>query len=458
MGDFAKSFERRLLSALKTLGLESEKIEKGGTRIGIAVSGGADSTALLCAVCSLFQKAFTTLSVLTVNHNIRAREECIADALYVEECCKKLGSATLKIDFCLKTLEPGAVKKEKNVRQMGEEEAARHLRYKAFEEFIAEKGIDCLLTAHTASDVAETFLMKILTGTSFNFSARRGKFFRPMLSFEKNEIKKYLLEKGMIWREDSTNEEEKYLRNRVRKSLIPVLDSKFPGWKKGISTFREKFFEDEISLWRAASLFPLKSENDEVSFNMSLFQKEEVAIKRRILKRAFRKIGIITRVSEKAVNSFLRGIEGTSPFTVTSGGIEMRREKEEIKIRAKRTAEEEFFGFFAILRECAVYRFPFGSVKLEECGGEAEKVLLTVSGEKGSEKMSLSLPICVRSRQIADEVSSEGSAKSVTSLFDSWKIPENKRNFVPIITTKRGEILAIIGSVLGYKNRIVKEK
>lgn len=450
----SKVFEERIKSRLKVLGVNFQNVKEKKERLGVAVSGGADSMALLCSLSSIFQDFPVTLHVVTVNHNIRSAEESLADVKHVEEFCKNFTDRKLSLKLSIKTLERGIVEKTAALRKKGSEEAARYLRYKAFSEFIAENEISFLMTAHTEDDVSETFLMKMLSGNSFNLADKRSLFLRPFLYTKRREIEKYLKEKGFSWREDSTNKNEKYFRNRIRHSLIPLLDEKFRGWRRGLSSFREKLTEDEKALWELSLSFPINKKDGAVTLPLSSFKSQNRAVQRRILKRAFSEIGETSRVSQRAVTIFLDSLQNRTSFSESTNGVTMSFASNEIRVKKKE--KSGLFAFFAILHSNGDYEFPFGRVTISNMSETGKEGEVRLSGESGAISLRLPLPVCIRNRQTADEIRENDGKKSVTHLFDSWKIPENMRGKIPIITTKRGEILAIIGSISGYKNRVVK--
>ncbi len=145
------------------------------SRVGVAVSGGADSVALLVSLVEILGKK--NIFVITVNHNIRPSEESKADADFVFELCKKIGV------FCkIAEIERGIVLQTAKIRGGGTEEAARFLRYLEFEKFLKEKSLDFLCLAHTQNDQIETLLMRFLQGSSqlSGIARRRGAFCRPL--------------------------------------------------------------------------------------------------------------------------------------------------------------------------------------------------------------------------------------------------------------------------------------
>ena len=183
-----------------------------------AVSGGADSLAMADAL----QRCGFRFTVCHVEHGIRAKES-LEDASYVEEFCRKKGMAF----SCKRVDAQGLQKREK----LSLEDAARRLRYQALFQCVEETGADFILTAHQKDDQAETFLLRLLRGSGTRglgaIRFQRDRVLRPLLSLSAKELREYCNERHIVWREDATNEDLHYVRNRIRKVLLPLLEKDF---------------------------------------------------------------------------------------------------------------------------------------------------------------------------------------------------------------------------------------
>jgi len=174
------------------------------------------------------------LFCLHVEHGIRPSEESKGDAEFVREFCK-----SNSIECKVKNIPPGRAAALARKKGIGIEAAARFFRHRAFSKEagrLGEKTI--ILLAHTKDDLLETALMRVLRGAgSAGLSAmpeKRGRLLRPLLKMTRADVVEYLKAKNISWREDSTNADEKYLRNRIRRALIPLLNDAFPSWKSGV--------------------------------------------------------------------------------------------------------------------------------------------------------------------------------------------------------------------------------
>jgi len=174
------------------------------------------------------------LFCLHVEHGLRPEEESQGDAEFVREFCKSNG-----IECGIVNIPPGKIAALAQRRGIGIEAAARFFRHRALSKEANRLGDKTLiLLAHTKNDLLETALMRILRGSgSAGLSAmpaKRGRLLRPLLKMTRADVIGYLKTKNISWREDSTNTDEKYLRNRIRRTLIPLLYKGFPSWENGV--------------------------------------------------------------------------------------------------------------------------------------------------------------------------------------------------------------------------------
>ena len=194
-----------------------EKLDRTKNYVA-AVSGGADSLAMADAL----QRCGFRFTVCHVEHGIRGRES-LEDARYVEAFCRKMGIA-----FCCKAVD---AQKLRENEKMSLEDAARRLRYQALFQCAEETGADFILTAHQKDDQAETFLLRLLRGSGTRglgaIRFQHDAVLRPLLSLTAAELRQYCTDRGIVWREDSSNEDLHYMRNRIRRVLLPMLENNF---------------------------------------------------------------------------------------------------------------------------------------------------------------------------------------------------------------------------------------
>jgi tRNA(Ile)-lysidine synthase len=205
----------------------------------IAVSGGADSMALFCSCLTLLEN--DKIFILHVDHGLRG-EESRSDAEFVSSFCKERN-----IPCTVVSIPQGEVADFAKRRGTGIEAAARFFRRRALlreaKRLEREKGKTLILTAHTKDDTLELSIIRLLRGAGpaglSGMPVKKGKFVRPLLEVTRTEVISYLKDKNIQWREDSTNKDDIFLRNKIRHHLIPFLDKNFPSWKKGLTGMAE---------------------------------------------------------------------------------------------------------------------------------------------------------------------------------------------------------------------------
>ncbi len=210
-----------------------------GKTVLAAVSGGVDSMVMLDVLRKLSFEVGFSLRVITVNHNIRPDAETSGDAEHVVKVCAALG-----IPCSLQVLRRGLVEEISAARGKGTEEAARFLRYEAFEEEARNTGADVVCIAHNRNDRLETILQRFLQGagvlSSFGMKKHRGIYSRPLFDVSRREIEEYAEQNGISFRTDLSNADNAYFRNRIRNSLIPFLNDIEPGWDSAVIHGAEK--------------------------------------------------------------------------------------------------------------------------------------------------------------------------------------------------------------------------
>lgn len=222
---------------------------RAGMRVAVGVSGGADSVALLRALAEAAAEIGLALSVAHLHHGLRGAE-ADEDAQFVAELAQRLGLAlhSHRVDTA------AAARAER----MTLEEAARHLRYAWFRDLLAQGRADAVATAHTLDDQAETVLHRLLRGAWTEglggihpvIACTGGVILRPFLSARHDEIVAWLREIGQPWREDASNQDTAFTRNRIRRELLPQLAAFNPRIAEQLAHMAT-LARDEESWWDA---------------------------------------------------------------------------------------------------------------------------------------------------------------------------------------------------------------
>lgn len=394
-----------MLNKLEAFARRMELIQPGDTVV-CAVSGGADSMALLFAMYLLKEKLGIQLEAAHFNHNLRGAESD-GDEKFVREFCHRfdiplhVGSAQVK---------PG---------QKGLEAAARDARY-AFLDTLPGK----IATAHTAGDNAETVLMHMIRGTGLKglggIAPIRGRIIRPMLSITRQEVLSFLDEYHIAYREDSSNGTDAYLRNRIRHQVMPILESENPKLAENLSAMALRLRADEAALAAMAADVPVK---------ISDLRQLPPAIRSRVLEKFLKESGVKEPEAEHiSLAESLVFSEKPSARAQFPGGVTIWRSYDRL------VAQEEKQVTMPQLTVTAA---------TELCNTDK---IFTI-GEHGN--------ITVRSRQSGDTIRLSGGTKSLKKLFIDRKIPAHLRSAVPVIADERGVIA--VGGIGVNLNRVAGE-
>ena len=221
---------------------------KPGLRLAVGLSGGADSVALLRALAERSTELGLVLHAAHLHHGLRGAE-AEGDLEFARALARELG-----MPFHEARVETAA-----EAAKHGEsiEEAARRLRYQWFRKLLSEVPLDAIATAHTRDDQAETVLGKFLRGAwteglSGIYPAvefPEGRILRPLLGATRDEVEAYLKALGQGWREDSSNADSAYTRNRIRHELLPLLEGWNPRLREHLAQMAE-LARDEEACWQ----------------------------------------------------------------------------------------------------------------------------------------------------------------------------------------------------------------
>jgi len=287
--------------------IRERELLKAGDRTGIAVSGGADSVALLRLLLELRHELGIVLSVVHFNHKLRGNES-EEDQRFVASLAR-----TSELEF---HCSEGDVRSHAAEQGLSIEAAARDLRYKFFTQFLRDGSLDSIATAHTADDQAETLLLRIARGAGTRGLAGiyprlsappkscsgprglddqfRAAIIRPLLGERRADLRAYLAQTGQAWREDSSNRDLRHARNRVRHELLPWLEQNLnPAVRERlvetaeIARAEEEYWQEEVTraltrVWSAPQGVVLLKE----------LAKLPLALQRRVLRAACESLGL----------------------------------------------------------------------------------------------------------------------------------------------------------------------
>ncbi len=208
-----------------------------GKKLLLATSGGLDSMVMV----HLFKILNFEIGLAHCNFQLRGKES-FEDQLFVENYAQANEIPVFVTQFDTQSFA--------NDYQLSTQVAARELRYKWFYELLEAKNYDYLLTAHHADDNIETFLIHLIRGSGLNgftgIPAQNESVVRPLLAFSREEISNYASANAILWREDSSNASDKYLRNKIRHDLVPLLKELNPSFLNSFQNTQNYLNEAQI--------------------------------------------------------------------------------------------------------------------------------------------------------------------------------------------------------------------
>lgn len=237
------------------------------TKLFLAVSGGLDSMVLL----HLFQQLPYEIAVLHCNFQLRGLES-FGDQNFIQNYCNENNIPVFVTQF-----DTEAFAKD---YKLSTQVAARELRYSWFYELLESENFDYILTAHHADDNLETFIINLSRGTGLEgligIPAQNDKIIRPLLPFSREEILKYAKENNIEWREDSSNASNKYLRNKIRHDLVPILKEINPDFLIAFQK-TQSYLQESNEMVEDASIMiyqqVAKQMDDEIHFDLNKLKK-----------------------------------------------------------------------------------------------------------------------------------------------------------------------------------------
>ncbi len=424
-------FQKFIISAA-SLGIHPRE------KIIIALSGGADSVVLL----NLLIRYGAVPVIAHCNFRLRG-DESDGDGKLVRDLARKY-----KVRIYVKRFN---TENEASERKLSIQETARDLRYEWFNKLSEKLKISKIAVAHNAGDVAETFMINLMRGTGLNglsgIPAKSGKVVRPLLFAERTEIEAYAVQHGLEYRIDSSNKSDKYLRNRVRNELFPLMNGIRPG---AVCKITET--ADLVSLYRKFVEEVIKEKAKGIVKQLgqkTVFKRKELASFSQpllLLHHFLSPLGFTTdSISRLAVNE---GIQPGKKFFSSTHVLTISRSQ--IIAEPKRSADS---GILTITGK-GEYEWNGFVFKVELCK--------TSIPENGSDKVLIDeaiteLPWTIRSWQPGDKMKPFGlkGSKKISDLLTDASVPSDIKSLWPVLIQK-SEIIWLPGIRSSEKLRVRK--
>lgn len=382
-----------------------------GDHLICAVSGGADSMALLWSMYLLKEKMGIKLSAAHFNHNLRG-DESDADEAFVKTFCDRYEIPL----YC-----GGA---QVVAGEKGLEAAAREARYAFFATLPGK-----IATAHTADDNAETVLLHLVRGTGLKglggIAPVRGNIIRPMLNVTRQDVLSLLAEYSISYRTDSSNHGDAFLRNRLRHRVMPLLREENPRLAENMSAMALRLREDDMALHQLT---------EGEAYTVSQLRQMPEALRSRYLAHFLQKSGV--REPERSHIALAENLvfsDKPSARADFPGNVTIHRCYDRLCVAVHTPIPDP------VQVACpGVTELPQWGLRLHCTPAEA------LCNTPDCFTLSTAGPVWVRPRQAGDSMRLPGGSKAIKKLLIDRKIPASQRPLVPILADHRG-VLGVYG-------------
>lgn len=422
--------------------IEQTKMIKPGDVIGVGCSGGSDSMALLSFLAQNQEKYDIEVVAIHVDHSIR--ENSSDDADFVRAKAREMG-----VRFYKFRIDAPKIAKDRGISL---ESAAREGRYGVFEALLKKGLVDKIALAHQKSDQAETILMHLFRGAGMSGAKgmeaiRDNVYIRPMLNTSKQEIYDWLSENRIDYVDDETNADNTYNRNFVRNVLMREVVKRWPSAVDAITSFAKSIAEDDEFINSMAHIDAVMFEDKVARVPLSYFLYQSPIVNR-ILFKVFKRIGITRDIERKHIEAIkelaTKGENGKRiylPFEAIA-----IKEYDYLTIYNRHVEEVTFSEPF----KCGEFEVPsFGKVIVRRVKDFTPKEgVLYLDYRKVPKTASW------RFREDGDVFEKFGGGKKkLKSFLIDKKIPQRKRNFLPVLADGN-EIYAIAGVEISEKVKV----
>ena len=422
--------------------IKEKKLILPGEIIGVGVSGGSDSMALLYYLASIQEELDFEVLAIHINHGIR--EESRDEEEFVMNKCRELGVRAYKFK-----INSPKLAKERNESL---ETAAREGRYEIFKSLIQRGVIDKIALAHHESDQAETILMHIFRGSGIAGARgmepiRDGIYIRPMLNISKKEIMNYVHENNIDFVQDNSNYDNEYNRNFLRNIILPQICERWPGAESGIVSFGRTVSEDDDYINKYVNDDAVIY-NDEIAKIPLSYFAYPVSILNRLLIKIFKKVGIKKDFEKK----HLELIRELAKNGENGSKIQLPYEVTALK-------EYDYLTLVNKLKNRPELRadFDLGEIEIEGIGKIITKRVRNFENKPNYLFVDLDkIPedAIWRYREDGDVFTKfGGGTKKLKSYFIDKKIPQRVRDYIPLLASGN-EILVIGGIEISEKVKV----
>ena len=440
--------------------ISQHKMIEDGETVLVAVSGGADSLALLYGLHALRPQLRCKLHVVHLNHCLRPDAE--ADATFVQQHATRLG-----VPYTIQRAEvPRLIKQWK----LSVEAAGRKARYQFYETVCTEVSATKVALGHHQDDIAETVLMNLIRGSGSTglkgiSPVRNMKFIRPLVGFTRQNIEAFLTAIDIVPRQDATNTDTDYLRNRIRAELIPQLARGYnPNIKAGLTRTADVLGTEseylDIAAREAFEACRIQSSQKNVVLDRIKFREYHIALQRRILRQSVSEmLGDMNDLYFVHTAAMLNLVEQDAPNTVLAlpNDLQFRRAYQQL-IFERKSVDTESFTYPITTVGKTIIEILRAEITTELGNIDAQGTLTPPDGKFEAifdyeklrkvftEPSSGTIPLTVRNRRHGDRFQPYGmrGTKKIKDFFIDAKVPRYERDSIPLLVCG-DEILWVIG-------------
>ncbi len=406
----------------------------GGETVLVGLSGGPDSVCLLSILSGLKERYGLALHAVYVNHNLRP-EETPKEIRFCKDFCKEKG-----VNFLVKSID--VLSRAKSLG-LNKQEAARDLRYRAFDEAAVEVGAGKIALAHNADDQIETICMRFLRGAGpaglSGMPVKRSKVIRPLIEIERADIESFLSAGNVPFVVDSSNLGMEYFRNKIRRLIVPVMKELNPSLAGTMahtaSILREEERYFSIVVTKALMKMISRKTNNRIELFLSPMESMDTVILRRVLRRAIEETDSLRGISFTHVEDIISLVRSGAP----GKRLYLPRGIRVIRGYALLVITSEKAGRIGEYELC-----PPSEVAVKGAGTVIRAFHEDVSGDPGDGRTSvlfdaaaMKFPLRIRPRAIGDFFfpMGFGRRKKLQDFFVDAKVPRDERDMVPIVVS-----------------------
>lgn len=415
---------------------------QNGDHVVVALSGGADSCALLLSLVGFTQADGLKMVVAHFNHGLRATESD-EDEVFCRQLAKKFDLAfvteRMRHLFIPKGVSP--------------EDYFRRERYRFLDKVAMDHGANKIALGHHLNDQAETVLLNILRGSGLDglkgfLPMRENKYIRPLMEVSRQEINDFLKEAGVEYRQDSSNKNKVYLRNHIRNELIPCLKEKYnPRIEQNLARMADIVRRDDEFIGQYVNAIltspQIQKKKNKVSFSAEYFKRLHISLGYRLLKAVLEDLAPESKgFSSSHIQSVVDLINQSSSGTSISLPYHLRAQKEydHLIISSDR------------MEKTQDYEYPItipGTVDLRERHvilstkhAILDEVDFKCLNKTYFDRDKIKEPLIIRNRRSGDRFNPLGmrGSQKIKKLFIDRKIPRPKRNGIALIADQESVI------------------